>query len=386
MTVQVAIFRQQLFKVSETFIVQQATGLTRYRPIYCGRVRSGPAPEGTMSVALQDVPGIGHALYRVAAPVIRATGGYRALLQRASAERPRLIHAHFGVDGVQALPLACSLRIPLVTTFHGFDATTRTGRFLLSGSPSLLNYALHRRRLAHHGNLFLCASKFIRDRVLALGFPRERVQVHYIGVDVSAITARPSNEERPVILHVARLVEVKGTAYLIRAFARIANHHPKVRLQIIGDGPLREELARLAFSCGVRSQVIFMGAQPHLCTLAAMRAAQVLVLPSVTARSGAAEGLGMVLLEAAATGVAQIGTLHGGIPEAVEDGKTGYLVPERDIDALADRLERVLKDAELRRSMGAAARQMAEVRFNLKHQCAALEDIYDEVVLWHARR
>lgn len=386
MTAQVVVFRQQLFKVSETFIVQQATGLVRYRPIYCGRVRSGPAPEWAESVALQDVPGIGHALYSMAVPVMRAPGGYRALLQRAGAERPCLIHAHFGVDGVQALPLACSLRVPLVTTFHGFDATTRTGRFLLSGSPSLMNYALHRRRLARRGDLFLCVSKFIRDRVLTLGFPRARVRVHYIGVDTGAITARSPEEEQPVILHVARLVEKKGTAYLIRAFSRIANRYPSVRLQIMGDGPLRKRLAQLAVSCGVGPRVMFMGAQPHSHVLAAMRAAQVLVLPSVTARNGDAEGLGMVLLEAAATGVAQIGTLHGGIPEAVEDGKTGYLVPEHDIDALADRLDRILGDTELRRCMGEAARQMAEARFSLKRQCAALEDIYDEVATWRARR
>src|SRR5271167_2194943 len=166
---QVAIFRHNLFKISEPFITQQAQQLRRHQPLYLGRLRYGEAPAGAEAPALQDlVPGwpipfvARQILTRDPAPYQRLLGGRRLAL----------IHAHFGVEGVYALPLAQRLGIPLVTTFHGFDATLSTAALLTS--PAWANYPLFRRQLARRGDLFICASSFIRDRVLAMGFPEAR--------------------------------------------------------------------------------------------------------------------------------------------------------------------------------------------------------------------
>lgn len=371
---EVAIFRHNLFRPSETFITQQAQHLRRHRPIYLGRLRFGDPPAGAASLALQDLSP-GWPLPLVAWQMLtRDPRPYQRLLGE---RRLSLIHAHFGIEGVYALPLARRLNVPLVTTFHGFDATLSTAALL--SSPAWAHYPLFRRRLARQGDLFLCASSFIRDRVLALGFPQARTRIHYIGVDLQAITPRDPAEETPTVLHVARLVAVKGTEYLIRAFAALGRRHADIQLVIIGDGPLRRSLQALAQSLGVEQRVQFLGALPHAQVLAWMRRAAVLVLPSVRTATGRVEGLGMVLLEAAATGVPAIGSRVGGIPEGVIDGQTGFLVPERDAGALAARLTDLLDDPATRRCMGAAARVLVERQFDIHRQTATLENLYDAV-------
>jgi glycosyltransferase involved in cell wall biosynthesis len=371
---EVAVFRHNLFKVSEPFIAQQAQGLRRYRPVYLGRLRCGDPPPGAECLALQDLaprwplPLAGWQI------LTRDTRPYRRLL---GSRRPSLIHAHFGVGGVYALPLARRLGIPLVTTFHGFDATLATPAMLCS--PEWAQYRLLRGRLARQGDLFLCVSSFIRDRLLAMGFPEARTRVHYIGVDCEAIRARDPGEETATILHVARLVEVKGTEYLIRAFAQVATRLPECRLVIIGDGPRRRRLEALAGSLALGERVRFLGAQSHAEVLQWMRKAAVLALPSVRTATGRVEGLGMVSLEAAASGVPAIGSRLGGIPEAVIDGRTGFLVPERDVDALARKLLDLLEDSAERHRMGGEARAHVERNFDLRRQTEALESLYDAV-------
>ena len=369
---EVAIFRHNLFRISEVFITEQARHFRAYHPLFLGRLRQGAPPPGVDALAFED-------LYpRMALPMAglqmasRSITPYELLL---AGRRPALIHAHFGIEGTYALPLAEKLGVPLVTTFHGFDATLSTAGFF--ASPAWAWYPLLRRGLMRRGNLFLCVSEFIRERLLAQGFPPERTQVHYMGVDCAFISPRAPAEEEPVILHVARLVEMKGTEFLIRALAALAPEHAQVRLVIIGDGALRKGLERLALECGVAERVEFLGALPHASVLGWMRRAALLALPSVRTGSGRVEGLGMVVLEAAATGVPSVGTDMGGIRETIVNGETGFLVPERDTAALAARMGELLADAGLRQRMGAAARLRVEQKFDIVRQTAALEEIYD---------
>jgi colanic acid/amylovoran biosynthesis glycosyltransferase len=372
---EVAIFRHNLFRISEPFIAEQAQHLRRYRPLYVGRKRFGLPPDGASSLALEDLykrwtlPRIGWQML---------TGDAQPYVRLLGRRRPSLIHAHFGIEGVSALGLAMQLKIPLVTTFHGFDATLKTHAML--GSPAWFRYPLLRRKLAREGNLFLCASSFIRQKLLETGFPESRTHTHYIGVDCQTIRPRADFEETPLILHVARLVEVKGTRYLLRAFATVARKYDRVQLLIIGDGPLRRQLHALTVSLGMRDRVEFLGAVPHVAVLSWMRKAAMLVLPGIRTATGREEGLGMVLLEAAATGLPIVGSRVGGIPECMLEGKTGFLVPERDEDALARRMAELLEDPVRRHRMGAAGRALVEDRFDIDQQTAVLENYYDSLI------
>ncbi|MGQ0589537.1 MAG: glycosyltransferase, partial [Sphingosinicella sp.] len=282
-----------------------------------------------------------------------------------------LVHAHFGPDGLLALPLARALGVPLVTTLHGYDVGRAPRDMLLSGRLSWQRYALLRRRLMREGALFIAVSDALRERALAQGFPAERTVTHRIGVDLARF--RPGGAAEPgLVLHVGRLVEKKGTALLLEAFAKARAARRDASLVIIGDGPLLPALKRRAGE-GAR----FLGAQPPEAVAQWMRRAWLLAAPSLTARDGDSEGLPTVAVEAAASGLPVVGSDHSGMPEAVRDGATGFIVPEGEAEPLASAITNLLGDAELRAWMSAAARALAEKEFDLVRQTQLLEDLYD---------
>lgn len=363
-----AAFRTQLFKPSEPFIAEQLAALPASDVLLLGRQAFGPA-DGRF--ASWTVASRGKWPARLAG-ALGWPDYYQVPIQR---HRAQLVHAHFAVDAYQVLPTARRLKLPLITTLHGFDVTTHRGHFLRSGKPSLMRFAVGLPQLQRHGDQFLCVSDFMRREALKAGYPADRLQVHYMGIDPLPFTAA-THDGAPQILHVARLVDKKGTAYLIDAFARLATRHPEATLAILGDGPLRAALQARVAQHGLEKRVEFAGAVPHRTVRERMARASVLALPSVTAESGDSEGLGLVLLEAAASGLPVVGTLHGGIPEAVNDGVSGHLVPERDAPRLADALDALLSDASLRRRMGAAGRTLVCERFDIQAQSRQLEDIY----------
>ena len=350
-----AIFRTPLFNASETFVKAQAMGLTRYQPLLLGLEDKGNIP----------APLAGRVL-------LKGASGWRAFAGRARPFAPLFVHAHFGTDGLKALPLARRLGVPLLTTLHGYDVARSRRALLLSGRPSWLRYALRERALQQGGELFLAVSEALRRQAIARGYPAARTVVHYNGVDLAGFPAGPGAPD--TILFVGRLVEKKGVEILLRAFAVVRRKSPSASLIIIGDGPLRGRLERLA-----GESVRFLGLQDPAVIGEWMRRSTVLAAPSVTASDGDAEGLPTVIIEAAASALPAIGTDHSGIPEAIVDGETGFIVPERDAEGLAARLTTILADRAQRDRMGAAARTLAEKRFDLARQMKRLEEIYDRV-------
>jgi glycosyltransferase involved in cell wall biosynthesis len=373
-----AILRHTLLPLSETFIAEQIRHLRGVDVVVLGiRFQNSDRfelprgrvinPEATRGGLIREI------LY--------ITTGRSPTLDRAIVEEKiDLLHAHFGVEGLYALPFALRHRLPLITTFWGFDATTSRPGLLWSGKPAWIRYALFAERLRRQGTLFIAVSEFIRSRLLQSGFPADRTIVHYNGVDVTAFTPPAREPDRLTILSVGRLVEKKGTEYLIRAFARVAREAPEARLEIAGDGPLRPSLERLASECGLSSRIAFRGSLSHRAVADLMRESSVVCQPSVTASDGDAEGLPTVVLEAAATARPLIGTLHSGIPEIVVDGETGFLVAERDVGALADRLGALLQNPDLRRKLGEAGRKRIEEKFDLRKQAKGLEEIYGQTI------
>jgi len=360
-----AVFRSPVFNASETFVSGHAAGLVRYQPLMLGLEDKGHVPrslDGRVMIA-----GLGERL------ALKLAGHGGGLAGRVRAFDPALVHAHFGTDGVLALPVARALGVPLVTTLHGYDVTRSQAALLGSGRLSWMRYALGRARLAREGALFLAVSDAIRARAIGVGYPAERVVTHYNGVDLSRFPVGDGGDGR-TILHVGRLVEKKGTADLLRAFARVREGFPEARLVIVGEGPLRASLEALAGELALGAAVDFAGFQP---VGEWMRRAAVLAVPSITARDGDAEGLPTVIVEGAASGLPVVGTLHSGIPEAVLDGRTGFVVPEGNVAGLAARLGDLLGSAELRARMGAAGRALMAERFDAAGQISRLEGLYD---------
>jgi len=355
----VAVFRAPLFNPSETFVRSHLAALRRYRPVAVGLVAKGETdfPRFLLS------PG-----ERLALTLLGRADRAAARLR---AQAPALVHAHFGTDGLLALPLAERLRVPLVTTLHGHELSRTRARKLASGRLSWMRYALLERRLIERGGLFLAVSEAIRGRALAAGYPDARVITHLNGVDTDFFRPSGAPPEPGLILHVGRLVEKKGTAALVQAAARTEG----AKLVVVGDGPLRPSLERQARGLGLDAR--FTGALPPAEVLGWMQRAWVLAAPSVTAGDGDAEGLPTVLCEAAAAGLPVVATRHSGIPEAVSEGETGLLSPEGDVGVLARNLSLLLSSPRMRESFAAAARLRALDRFDLARQTERLEGYYD---------
>jgi glycosyltransferase involved in cell wall biosynthesis len=169
-----------------------------------------------------------------------------------------------------------------------------------------------------------------------LGYPQDKLQVHYIGTDVNRFKSSPQTRDSNLVLFVGRLVEKKGCEYLMRAMELVQIERPESKLVVIGDGPLRQSLECLARTTNIRCS--FLGAQPSASVAEWLGRARVFCAPSVTAANGDSEGLGLVFAEAQATGTPVVSFKHGGVPEVVRDGDTGLLAAERDHQGLARHL------------------------------------------------
>lgn len=370
-------FQKPAFKGSEVFIQQQAEALQCFDKCYIGRRLIGTKPEGSVACVLNEHGNVYGKLAEMVNAITTSQLPYQSVLKSQPLD---LIHAHFAIDGLYALKLAQKKGIPLVTTLHGFDVTVSNKDLLASRSPAWINYLLHQHKVKSQGDKFICVSDFIARQALQHGFPESKIIQHYIGIDVNKYQPRAKEDDQGIILHVARLVEKKGTAVLINAVKQVKLLNPDVKLVIIGEGPLLDGLKAQVTSLGLDQTVTFTGALPHVDVMAWMRKASMLVLPSITAKTGDAEGLGMVLLEAAVTGVPVIGTQHGGIPEAIIDEQTGFLVKERDDKQLAERISFLMKDEHKRFEMGKNARIFISEKFNLSKQTIKLEKIYQELI------
>jgi colanic acid/amylovoran biosynthesis glycosyltransferase len=280
--------------------------------------------------------------------------------------RPRLIHAHFGRGGALALPIARALRLPLVVTFHGGDATkdTHYRRRLVPGVFQRRSIALQR-----EAALIICVSDYIRDVLLARGFPEAKLKVIRYGTEPEP--SRPPPPARPSLVFVGRFVEKKGVAYLLDAARILEGAGMTVDLVLIGDGPMADELRWRA--AGLK-HVEFRGWLPNPEARRAMQGALAVCVPSVVASGGDTEGLPHVVLEAMAAAVPVIASSVAGIPEAVKNGDTGFLVPPGDPAAIAAAVRQLLDDPALSRRMGRAARAAASERFDAVTQSRMLED------------
>jgi len=410
--VRIAVFADYFPALSETFVLNQVTGLldrghevdiyatapraesTRHPDVEAygldARCRYRQMPAGKLARYARLLPLLVRHLYRAPAALLGALNPLRhgreawslnlfysaiSLLEAGRGEYD-IIYCHFGPTGKLAAALRRTglLRGQLITTFHGADITS----YLRQHGEQTY------RELFRQGDLFLPISDRWRTRLVELGCPASRITVHRMGIDSARFAYRlpAQSDDQPLrLVTIARLVEKKGVAYAIRAVAALAAEGRQVEYTIIGDGPLRGELEQLVLSLKMGRNIRLVGPKAQSEVLDLLRRSDVMVAPSVTAANGDQEGIPVVLMEAMAIGLPIISTWHSGIPELVEDGASGYLVPERDEQGLAHKLRLLADNRQHWPQMSLRGREIVEQSYDIHRLNERLEDIFLQLLM-----
>jgi colanic acid/amylovoran biosynthesis glycosyltransferase len=295
-------------------------------------------------------------------------------LRHPPARRYDVVHCHFGTSALAALAIrrAGGLGGPLITTFYGADLTRH---LVQHGNRAYAG-------LFKEGSAFLAICDYFRSRLIEIGCAPALVRRHSLGIDPARFPLIPRRLAAgdPIrLVSVARFVEKKGIRYVLEALARVQTTAP-IEYTIVGDGSRRDLLETLARAVRPTVRVRFAGWLKQDDVAEVLGRSHVLVAPSVTAADGDQEGTPVSLMEAMASGLPVISTWHSGIPEFVEDGLSGRLVPERDAESLARAIDELAAAPGRWVQMGLAGR----ARIDRDHDIQKLNDdlvrLYEEIL------
>jgi len=359
--------------LSHTFVISQIEAMMRRGfdvSIVCDRIGSDPRidaevePMRTMLAKTHrwwQVPtGVAGAVHHLPAGLQDKVSTAADMLWTQELNRCDLLLAHFGGNGLRLARAKKRNRLapPIVTIFHGNDVGIPAHDGTLSRYLPLFRHGAHQ----------LTVNDVFRRALIEAGAPAAQVSVHRMGIDCGDIAYRPRKiGSGPLqLISVCRLVEKKGIAFALRAVAALQAARPGIDwlYQIIGDGPQLEGLRKLAGELGIADRVKFHGALPHSRVKDKLAHAHVFLLPSVTAADGDVEGVPVALMEAMAAGLIAVSTVHSGIPELVENRRTGFLAPEKDVAALAAHLVWIAENPNAAEPITLAARAHIEAEFN----------------------
>jgi colanic acid/amylovoran biosynthesis glycosyltransferase len=373
----VLVFAERILPTTCTFIPLQVNELQRYTAQYVGLIpaadRNLPLPQEPILLSKNR-----SRFSRCRRELYRWSGVAPQFHARVRQVGSQLVHAHFAEGASPAVFLSRSLNLPLILHLRGGaelmpDAELRRHLFELP-------FLAFRRQLWQRASVFLCVSQYIRDRALRAGFPEEKLRIQYTGMNCNLfMPTLPVSEKDPnMVLYVGRLVQYKGCDYLLRAMQRVQQRRPQARLVVIGDGPFRASLEQLNGELGVGAT--FVGELPQQAMRFWLERARVFCGPSVTVEGGMSEAFGNVFSEAQSMGVPVVSFRHGGIPETMQEGVTGLLAPERDVEMLAAHLTRYLEDHAFWAHSREEGMRWVRQQFDVRSQTARLEAIYDNVI------
>ena len=356
-------------------IYRQITGLKRCAPVVIAQKRENAARYPFEPVHIVSKPRT-HFLRRFWFRQLRdkpwqiSDAELSELLSVLSETRARLLHIYFGHIGVHLLPLIRAWTNPSIVSFHGADVMVDMNK------PAYREATL---QMLDAVTLVLVRSESLRRAVVDLGCDPEKIEIQRTGIPLEEFPFRdravPKNGEWQFV-QAGRLIEKKGLPVTLRAFSTFLKQHPNATLTIAGEGPLLPELQKFAGESGIADRVSFTGFVSQEQLREIYYRSHIFLHPSQTGRDGNQEGIPNSMLEAMATGLPVFATEHGGIPEAIENGVSGVLVPERDDEALARALLNAAQDPGLLSRIARAGAEAVRKNFDSAAQAQRLEEIY----------
>lgn len=294
-------------------------------------------------------------------------------------EKYDIVHCHFGTIGIKGMILKESGAIKgqkLVVSFYGLDVTS---------SPKVRGLDVYK-PLFKKADLVIGLTNLMNKQLIELGCSPEKLKkLPTTSVDIKNYQFKPCvlHENEPIkLLTVARLVEKKGLEYSIQAVSQVIKKNPnfKINYRIVGSGKLKNDLVQLTEELGISNQIQLLGGMSQTEVKELYHDSHIFILSSITASNGDQEGLPTVLQEAQAIGLPVVSTFHSGIPETIVNGKSGFLVPEKDIDALAEKLDYLVNNPSVWSEIGLQGRKFVESNYNMDKVMDQLVETYKEIL------
>lgn len=380
----VASYCTTFLKPEMRHIYRQVTGLQRFQTFVLTKSRENTADFPFGDVDVLPRPRINflarfHKKYIRRMEAVFYRGEYDQLCTALGRRHADLLHVYFGHTGVHLLPFLRNWDGPSLVSFHGMDIMLREADPQYNRSLTELLQTLP---------MVLARSESLATRLVELGCAREKIRINRTGIPLGdfPFTQRTTPPDGAWhLVQACRLIEKKGLDVTLQAFATFKQRFPSARLTIAGDGRLLAELQAQAMQLGIDKAVTFSGFQSQESLAALYQAAHIFIHPSQTTAKLDQEGVPNAMLEAMATGLPVVATLHGGIPEAVTDGQDGFLTPERDAEALTASLFRLTESPETYSRLSATAAESVREKFEQSRAIAALEGHYEELLATHGR-
>ena len=369
---------------TETFIRRHAIGLSA--DVICGTVDKSVLQEFDFPGSIHCLgagtrgfkPSLVNKLFYRAFPDRRSHQLSREIQQRFielwKTDRPGVVLAEFGTNGIRVADLCDKLGIPLAIHFHGYDA---------SQLMRITRYRTEIRRATKIAAAVIVVSGVMRDTLLDNGTEPEKVHVIPYGAPLSEFVpsqdSLPSSSSERRFIAVGRMVEKKAPLLTLRAFQRCHEQFPDTSLTYVGDGPLFPQARKFVDDAGLGQVVSLLGACNQQRIKVELGRADCFLQHSITSNTGNREGWPVAIGEAMASGLAVISTNHAGIIDQIDHGTTGFRVDEHDWKSMAEYMCRIAEDAELTKSMGEASRERIEEIGDCEASIAALAELMSDV-------
>ncbi len=285
-------------------------------------------------------------------------------------DRVDVLLAEYGPTGAELLSCSTEAGVPLVVHFHGFDAYSKEPLERFEGYRELLSEAA----------AIVVVSRHMEQQLLSLGAPRERLHMIQYGIDVDRFTPGTPANNPPHFLAVGRFVDKKAPLITLFAFREVWHQRPEAHLTMVGSGVLWEGVRQLTVALGLESVVELTGMLTPDRVAERMRDSRAFVQHSVVPASNDHEGTPLAVLEAMASGLPVVSTMHAGIPDVVNDAR-GLLCAEYDLAGMATNMLRMVDEPDLAGRMGAAGRQFVLAEHRIEDRIGALQLLLDKVAL-----
>jgi glycosyltransferase involved in cell wall biosynthesis len=363
----ICIARSKKSAYSETFIREQISGLSQLADVF--NVHSGRLPERKENGKLLT-PFFFWTFHKV---VKTLTGnrnnffihyGFKKFLLENKID---VVLANYGLTGSHLAPICQRVHVPLVVIFHGFDATQHW---------VLKKYAERYRKMFQYASAIIAVSSDMKNKLVTIGAPESKIKVIPYGIDTEQFSPSAEKTKYPVFIAVGRFTAKKSPLTTIRAFHRVWLKHQEARLVMIGG---RNELYRacvdLSRRLNLQGAIHFAGILTPQEIAEWLKKSHVFIQHSVTAANGDMEGTPVGILEACASGLPVVSTLHGGIKDAVIHGQSGFLVPENDEEGMAHYMNYLIERPLTAHEMGKVAREHIRMNYDKESQIAKLYNL-----------